>query len=366
MSARKFHNSWWVDFRFNDVRYRKRSPENSKVGATSYEVALRQRLAKGDPINGEKEVAKELPTFKEFSETWFRTYVLTNNKFSEQTAKRGNLNKHLIPFFGETPIDAISGFQVEQYKSVKLKSRLSPKSINNHLSTLAKCLRCAQEWLGLNRIPTIKLLKVPPQRFDFLTTDESQQLLQAIENPMWYAMVLLALRSGLRVGELFGLEWKDIELGSRQLTVRRSIVNGVTGSPKNNRERHVPLSEQVYDALSKLRAGGGAVFRRKKGGPFRNRNIPHRKLHHFCKRAGLRPIGWHTLRHTFASQLSANCVPIRTIQELLGHSDIKTTMRYTHVSPSNLIEAIGTLEEIDSRKSGQQVGNRLVTQLEST
>src|SRR5208283_1047616 len=99
----------------------------------------------------------------------------------------------------------------EQFKALKIESGLLPQTVNNHLTILGKCLRCAEEWGELEHVPKMKKLKVPPQKFDFFLSEESEKLLSVIEDPMWYALVLMALRSGLRVSELLGLEWPDID-----------------------------------------------------------------------------------------------------------------------------------------------------------
>lgn len=250
MSARKIRNSWWVDFRGEGIRYRRRSPENSQAGAKAYELLLRQRIARGEPLNGhEEDQGPPLPTFKEFSEKWYNTYVLTNNKPSGQDSKRASLRAHLVPFFGGMKLPEITSLHIEQFKAAKLESGLLPQTVNNHLTILGKCLRCAEEWGELQHVPKMKSLKVPPQRFDFFSRDESERLLSAIEGPMWYALVLLALRTGLRVSELLGLEWCDIDFDRQLLSLRRSIVRGIVSSPKNNRERHVPLTPQLGQVL---------------------------------------------------------------------------------------------------------------------
>src|SRR4051812_16290490 len=117
MSVRKDKNSWWVDFRFNHVRYRKRSPDNSKGGAQAYEALLRQRLARGEALdNG----LTPHPTFEEFAWKWFQEYVVPNNRFSEQRIKSYTLKSSLIPFFGKLPIDEIRTQHIEQYKARKV------------------------------------------------------------------------------------------------------------------------------------------------------------------------------------------------------------------------------------------------------
>jgi integrase len=359
MSTRRIRNTWWVDFRCEGIRYRKRSPENSQIGARAFEIVLRQRLARGEPIDGKKAEKAVIPTFKEFSDQWYDTYVQTNNKASEQKAKRVTLNAHLLPFFGREKLDEITNRRIEEYKAEKLKKGLSPKTINNHLTVLSTCLHCAQEWIGLQRVTRIVHLKVPPQKFDYLSPEESQALLSSIEDPMWFAMVLVALRTGLRLGELAALEWSDVNFETRLLTVSRSIVRGVVGPPKSNRVRHIPFTQEVVDALVSLRSSQGLVFHRTESCAM-NHETPRKNLIKMCKAAGIRKIGWHTLRHSFASHLVAAGASMKAVQELLGHNDIRTTMRYAHLAPSALREAVALLDRSRSERSpncGQPVGN---------
>src|SRR3990167_6560006 len=147
MSTRKIRNSWWVDFRFDGLRYRKRSPENSQPGARAYELLLRQRISRGKPLNGrDDDPAIPVPTFKEFSEKWYKTYVLTNNKPSAQNSKRYVLRAHLVPFFGRMTLSEITSLHIEQFKGAKLEADLAAQTVNNLLTVLGKCLRCAEEW----------------------------------------------------------------------------------------------------------------------------------------------------------------------------------------------------------------------------
>src|SRR5574340_719272 len=106
MAVRKIKSSWWVDFRFNDTRHRKRSPENSKAGAEAYELTLRQRLARGEPLDDQQNSLE--PTFAEFAQRWFDDYVKANNKFSERRAKESILRLSLVPFFGKLRVGKIN------------------------------------------------------------------------------------------------------------------------------------------------------------------------------------------------------------------------------------------------------------------
>jgi integrase len=342
MSTYKRGNKWWVRFRFNHKRYFKCSPENSQTGAKAYEALLRQKLSRGEPIIEVQKEIKTIPTFKEFSNKWFIVYVKTNNKYSEILNKESLLRVHLNPFFGQKPLNKISNLDIENYKVQQLQSGQSNKSVNNHLIVLNKCLNTAQEWGIIESTPKIKLLKVQPQKFDFLSTDECQLLLDNCDG-LLKEMVLVALKTGLRFGELIALEWTDVDFKNNIATIQRSIARGRLGSPKSNKIRYVPLLNDVSEVLKRRAVNNGFVFSKydnKHLGPM----LCLRWLHQACKRAGLRKIGWHTLRHTFASHLAQNGVSIILIKELLGHADIKTTMRYSHLTSQAIRGAISTLE----------------------
>lgn len=230
------------DLRVDHTRYRKRSPENSKAGAQAYEATVRQRLARGVPIDGTQRPIP-VPLFRDFVWTWFNDYVLTNNKFAEQRAKRSVLNNHLIPFFGRSPVGSITTHQVEQFKARQVRSGASPSALRNRLTILSKCLNCAHEWLDLaTQPPRIRLPKVPPPRTDYLSGDECEALLAAAEGVI-YEMILTTLRTGMRQGEIKGLQWPSIDWQNRSLIVQHSQcdVRKILDTPKNGRARHIPL-----------------------------------------------------------------------------------------------------------------------------
>jgi integrase len=346
MTVIKRGNSYWIDFGFNSHRIRKRSPDNSYKGAQAYELLLRQRMARGQPLEEEK-IEKNECTFKELALQWLDIYVKNNNKPSEYQNKKNILNSDLIPYFGTKYIDKITSFSIEQYKNnlIKVKN-LSPKSINNKLCVLSKCLKSAQEWEFINIVPKIKLQKVPPQKYDYLTEEESIKLLINAKGVV-QEMILLAIKTGLRFGELIALRWEDINIEERILTVNRNIVRKIEVSPKSNRTRAIPLTNDIIYLLKNKNKNknGKYLFHDRQGNPLMY-NYCLRNLHKICKKAELRKIGWHCLRHSFASHLASKNNSIVAIKELLGHTDIKTTMRYSHVNLPVLMEAIESLNPI--------------------
>src|SRR5438034_11421720 len=108
MAVRKIINTWWVDFWFCNTRYRKRSPEKTRTGAKEYETTLRHKLARGEPIDNVTNEAEQGQAFEQFARKWFEDYVVPNNKYSEQRAKKYILSAFLIPYFGKKQITQIT------------------------------------------------------------------------------------------------------------------------------------------------------------------------------------------------------------------------------------------------------------------
>lgn len=344
MSVYKRNNKYWIAFRYSRQRYRKVSPDNTYAGAKAFEALLRQRLAKGEPIETPQKKEIKLPNFRDFSDKWMKTYVATNNKPSEQGQKKCMVNKHLIPFFGKMSLDKISAMQIEEFKSKKQSIGLSNKSINNILGILGKCLKTAQEWEIIDKIPKIKPLKVAPKDPVYLNENDYTKLLEQAKNKgLFYEMLLFTLRTGVRIGELLALEWPDIDFNERIVTIKRNIVNGNVGSPKNNKYRRIYLANDLFDVLMARRKNNGLIFPDINGN-YQSRSSCRHRLERLCSQANLKKLGWHGLRHSFASQLATNGVSLKTIQELLGHSDLKMVQRYAHLEPVTLKEAIKTLE----------------------
>lgn len=347
MSTQKRGNNWYVNFRFNRTRYRLRSPDNTMSGAKIYESMLRQKLARGESLETPQEKIKTIPMFTEFSNEWMTSYVENNNKWSEVQNKRTILKVNLVPFFGNFRLNQISSRDTEEYKALKIKSGLNPKSINNHLSCLRKCLNTASEWNIITTIPKIKLLKVPPPETFFITPEECDMLIQVADG-YWHDMILTVLRTGLRFGELIALKWSDVDYDRKILTVQRSIVRGRLGSTKSNKNRIIPLAYDLSELLASKKRTSEYIFTDENGDTLKQ-DYCRVKILALAKLASIRRIGWHALRHTFASHLANNGVTIQVIKQLLGHSDIKTTMRYTHLATETMVDAIAVLQTCSSK-----------------
>lgn len=352
MPATKFRGKWYVDVWVNlpgqgRRRLRRQSPIQTKKATEAYERKLLEDVLSTSTPSVERR-------FSEFSVEFLQTYAAANNKFSEVVAKESILRVHLIPAFGERRLQDIGPGEIEHYKARKLRDKLSAKTVNNHLTVLRKVLVVASEWGLLEAVPKVKKLKVAKPEFDFLSFEEADLLVAAAEDD-WRPMIVTALKSGLRLGELSALRWEDVDLVAGRLVVRRSVTRDVVSSPKNNRQREVPLSGVLRAVLRAHRHLRGELVFCASDGHMLTRNEVKRPLYRGCRRAGLRQIGWHVLRHSFASHLVMRGAPLPAVQQLLGHATIEMTMRYAHLSPHVSREAVGLL---DLEGVGNHLGTR--------
>jgi integrase len=343
------HEYWMVDIDYQSlsgetVRIRRKSPIQTKAGAVQYERELRAAL-----VNGQfqrKEEIHEIPSLNEFSTEFLNSYAKVHNKLSEVGSKKGNLDRYLLPALGTKKLDEIKVRDIESLKGRLLEKNLKAKTVNNALATLGKLLRYAEEIEIIEKAPRIRLLKVDDPEFDFLTFEETDKLLEAAGyNLEWQAMIYIALKTGVRFGELCELRWKDVDLKSGLMVVRRGYYRGNVTTPKGGRKRDIPLSPQTITVLKRHQHfKGELIFSKPDGG----RHIHRRSdvaLKRCCRYAGLRPIGWHVLRHTFASHLVMRGAALKAVQELLGHSTMDMTMRYAHLSPDVKSETVALLDD---------------------
>jgi hypothetical protein len=163
--------------------------------------------------------------------------------------------------------------------------------------------------------------------------------------PTWRAAIVVGAETGLRMGEIIGLEWDDVDFRNRTLTVMRWEWQGHVGPPKGGRSRTIPLTERLIESLKGERHLRGPLVFCLDGGDHWGRHNMWKGLARASRRAKLRPIGWHMLRHTFCSHLAMRGAVPKAIQELAGHTTMGVTMRYMHMAPSALRDAISLLDD---------------------
>lgn len=358
MAVTTFRNELWIDVYVRlpgrkPKRIRRRSPIQTRKAAAAFErevLEAEYRL-----------VGKTEKTFGDFARKEFKAYAQANNSPAEIDRKKKALEMHLLPFFQHMYLRDIGPREVEQYKAEKMSERMrgadgevkivtrAPKTIANHLSVLRKALVLARDYGEIDAVPRVKMPVLPDVKFDFLTFEEADAFVAASgeeRDPTWSAMILVAVRAGLRIGELRALRWENVDTERGTIHVKQNAtVDGKIKAPKNNRFRIVPLGDDARAALRGHRhLRGPFVFCDERGGMLLEHECKH-PCRRVSKRAKIgRTIYWHVLRHTFASHLAMRGVPMRTIQELLGHTSLAMTQRYAHLSPNVPRDAVKLLD----------------------
>ena len=223
---------------------------------------------------------------------------------------------------------------------------MKPATVNRELALLKHMFTKAIEW-GLvkeNPAKAVKLLEEPPRRVRYLTPDALTRLLNACA-PHLKPIVLMAVHTGMRIREILPLTWPQVDVRRRILTLAKT---------KNQERRIIPLNDQAIEVLRTLprHMESSSVFCDQDGGPYQRLVKGFRQA---CRRAGISDFRFHDLRHTFASHLVMRGVPLRTVQELLGHKTGQMTPRYTHLSTPHLEEAVTILETVLIPASGTQL-----------
>lgn len=331
MAVRRRKDRWMVDFWMEPPgqprqRIRKLAPVTTKRAALEYERRLREELALGTPAR------KEVPTLEAFSTEFLQNYAATSNRAAEQEEKARNFRLHLLPSMGKLQLHEVDRRVVDAFKAMKLAEGLHPNSVNHYLATLSRALHVAVEWGYLDRMPKVVLLRLPPSKFDFFTFEEADRLLAAATGED-RTLLLTLLRTGLRAGEAVALKWDAVDLVARKLVVRSAFWRNVEGPPKSNRTREIPLATDVLGALRGHRHLRGPYVFCNTAGRHLTRDNVATVVERACRRAGLRRVGAHVLRHSFASHLVMRGVPLKVVQELLGHADMRMTLRYAHLAP---------------------------------
>jgi integrase len=281
---------------------------------------------------------------------------------------RSYLRVHLAPFFGDTALDKITPSRVEGFVAAKRREGKATKSILNYLGLLHSIFAFAER-RGLASANPVASIDKPDRSaatadIRFLDATEVDALLAAVPDdprgPTERAIYLTGAMTGLRQGELLALRWQDIDWSAGRIRVRQSFVRGEFGTPKSRRStRSVPLADEVAGELerhfqrSQYQHDNDLVFGHPHTGDPLDRSRLLKRFKAAAKRAGLQSVRFHDLRHTFGTRMAAVGVPLRTLQEWMGHRDFKTTLIYADYQP-NEHEAELVQRAFASRPFGHQ------------
>jgi len=334
---------WMADVEYRDLegriqRVRRTAKVQTRRGAERLERELRASLESGEYGRAAR---RERRTFAEVAAEHEEASRATCRE-STIGVRRELLRLHILPELGKVEVTEIDTRTLDRFVAGKLAGGLSRAYVGQMVATIRAIIRTAHEWGLVERLPRFPAVTVPEGRTDFLSFEEADRLVAAASGQD-RCMVLLALRTGMRAGELRGLEWGAVDLVARKLVVTRAEYRGQVGAPKGGRSREIPLTEDAVEALrGQRRPGVEAVFSRPDGSGL-TVDDQVTMMRRCCRQAGVRAVKMHCLRHTFASHLVMKGAPLKAVQELLGHATITMTMRYAHLSPESRRDAVDLL-----------------------
>jgi integrase len=263
---------------------------------------------------------------------------------------------HLKPTIGGVKLERLNALQVQSVYGRKLEAGLSPRSVEIIHATLHKALKQAVGWTMIPRNVAAYATPPRPVRKEIkpLSREQARRLLEAARGDALYAFYVLAVTTGMRNGELLGLQWKDVDLDAGTLQVRRSVWGGVVSPPKTAAgNRTIRLTGLAVAALKEHRLAAAKqrisewVFPSRTGTPLSVHNVHNRSWKPLLKRAGLpASTRMHDLRHTCATLLLSRGVPVKVVSEMLGHGDVAITLTvYQSVLPHMQESAAKAIED---------------------
>jgi integrase len=323
---------WVVDFTCKGRRITR------VVGSSRRTAEAKAAMIRADILRDPYDFGRKKPEifFEDQAKEYMELYSKQNKK--SWSSDETSLN-HLKEFFKGKCLSEISPDLIEKYRMKRKADGVSAATQNRELACLKTLFNKAVEWERVETNPArkVKKFKEPGGKERILTADEMRRLIDAA-SPAIRPVLVTALNSGMRRGEILSLRWKDVDL------VRGYIF---IGDSKSGRSRKVPMNGQVLEALSGLKQDGEFVFSNAEtGSHIKDVKTAFRGA---CERAKIKGLRFHDLRHTAASRMIEAGVDLVTVSKILGHASIQMTMRYAHPTPENMRLAVEKLGEIFQR-----------------
>jgi integrase len=334
-------------------------------GATRKEVADKLKIAQREQQLGRLITAPEQP-FATFLTRWLEDSAKLDVRGTTFESYARVIRLHVVPALGKTLLSKVTAQHLQGYYRQMLADGLSPGTVKRHHAIIHRALSQAERWQLIAR--NVADLVDPPRatRKDMatLTPEQATRFLESARDSRYYALFAVAIASGMRQAELFGLTWRDVDLDTATVHVRQQLVRvtreGFSFSePKTVKGRRaIALPEFAVAALrqhrrrqveERVKASEWStldlVFPNEVGKPEERQNLVRRHFHPILTRAGLPQIRFHDLRHTAATLLLSLGSHPKVVQERLGHSTIAVTMDvYSHILPTMQRDAAAKLD----------------------
>ncbi len=353
MGLVKRGSTWWMSFMYQGQQVRRSTGTADKRLAEAILGKVRCQIVEGRFFDKPKEQERTL-------------MELLDRYLSEHAARRANHYreltsvKNLKVFFGNPMLDQITPKLIVAYKNQRYTDGVKPATINRELATLKKAFNLARrewEWCTDNPVCRVSMERENNTRVRWLTVEEEARVVNAAS--AWLREVLVfALHTGMRQGEILGLTWAGVDLFRRTVTVFKS---------KNGERRTIPLNQTVLELLKHkygTRSGDTTLVFPSEARTRLNASNIRRSLNLALGKAAITDFHFHDLRHTCATRMVQAGVDLYKVQRLLGHKSPTMTQRYAHHYPESLRDGVEALEA-DRRVSTNLAQFRAVPELGS-
>ncbi len=344
---------WYIRYRVKGKLYMESVGRVGKVTKAMAEALLAER--KRQIRQGKlEEIAVEVPTLEEFAKEFIE---YSRDVAAKRSWKRDEVAlNQILPVLGKYKLSEITPKDIQDYQRKRLKEGRRPATINRDLVVLSSLFSFAKQrrkFFGDSPVGKVRSLPAYNQVERILTPKEESDLLAAC--PAYLRPIIIAaLNTGMRKSELLTLKWSDVDLENDVITLRQTHT-------KSKKLRRVPINSVLKKTLLEQRLVSGSqdyVFLGSHGKPYKRQDSLKRAFSTACKKAGIEGLRFHDLRHTAATRMIEAGAPLVAVSRVLGHQDIRTTMRYAHPEDSlrDAVERLAFSKEYSKKYSNEFSG----------
>lgn len=338
MGLYKRGSVWWMSFNFKGRQLRRSTETSNRKLAETVLAKVKNDLTEGRWFDIAEEKKR---VFREMVERYLREHS-SLRKAPRSHVRDVSASRHILPVFGDLLLTDITPKKIAEYKGKRRLDGAKPATINKELGLIRHAFNLAikeWEWCRNNPMHRVSMEPVHNQIDRWLTLDEEERLLAA--SPAWLREVIIfALNTGMRQGEILSLQWRDVDFARSVLVVMKS---------KNRERRTIPLNGRVFKLLMEKQQGSllksGLVFTTSRGTRINARNLA-RAFYGAMEKGRIENFRFHDLRHTFATRLVQAGIDLYKVQRLLGHKTPAMTQRYAHHSPESLRDGVEALDKM--------------------
>lgn len=345
MSVTKLKNGKW-QARVSAFGRKKTKCFSKKAEAQRWKTEIRSQLNKTVAMG----MASPAKTLGEACDDWFARKVSGRKSVNTQREYKVTIDSYVNKIMGFLELGQIQAKHGDQFVSILNKKGLAPRTVNKHLGLLKQVLTfCeAEGWIDRSPLRFVANLKEPPKKVVFLSKAEVSDLLfKNQDEPITEALLMVAVNTGMRRGEICGLCWDSVDLDRGMITVCRKMERKkIVDNTKSNKIRYIPINDTLSEYLRHLEARRNVsnVVITHADGTYVDDTHISRRMKRALAKAKVKNIRFHDLRHTYASQFMMSGGNIYDLQKILGHASLKDTQIYAHLSPDYLPSIKNTVQ----------------------